>query len=45
MITLGKLLSENPVSSAADEEPTQETRMFKVSKYPAVLMHASDQKA
>lgn len=33
MITIGKLLSANPVSSATDEEPAQETRMFKVSKF------------
>lgn len=37
MITLGKLLSENPVSSAAEEEPTQETRMFKFGELQVAL--------
>ncbi|KAK1379248.1 Ammonium transporter member [Heracleum sosnowskyi] len=37
MVTIGKLLSANPVSSATDEEPAQETRMFKFGELQVAL--------
>ena len=38
MTTVGKLYSASPVSTAANEQPAQETRMFKVGNFPVVLM-------
>lgn len=37
MMTIGKLLSANPVSSTTDEEPAQETRMFKFGELQVAL--------